>query len=53
MLAKSSLYMGEQLKARVIDTLRPKHKTPKIAPKKKKVKAKDKAKPKAKPKKRK
>ena len=39
--------MGEPLKARVIDELRPKNKTPKIGPKKKKVKAKDKAKAKA------
>ena len=53
MVAKASRYMGEPLKARVIDTLRPKNKTPKIGPKKKKVKAKDKAKAKAKPKKRK
>ena len=53
MVAKASRYMGEPLKARVIDELRPKNKTPKIGPKKKKVKAKDKAKAKAKPKKRK
>jgi ATP-dependent RNA helicase SrmB len=53
MVAKVSRYMGEPLKARVIDELRPKNKTPKIGPKKKKVKAKDKAKAKAKPKKRK
>ena len=48
MVAKVSRYMGEPLKARVIDELRPKNKTPKIGPKKKKVKAKDKAKAKAK-----
>ncbi|GEA05865.1 ATP-dependent RNA helicase SrmB [Alteromonas sp. KUL42] len=36
MVAKASRYMGEPLKARVIDTLRPKNKTPKIGPKKKK-----------------
>ncbi|BCO17999.1 ATP-dependent RNA helicase SrmB [Alteromonas sp. KC3] len=53
MIAKVARYMGEPLKARVIDELRPKNKTPKIGPKKKKVKAKDKAKSKAKPKKRK
>jgi ATP-dependent RNA helicase SrmB len=53
MVAKVARYMGEPLKARVIDELRPKNKTPKIGPKKKKVKAKDKAKSKAKPKKRK
>jgi ATP-dependent RNA helicase SrmB len=53
MVAKAARYMGEPLKARVIDELRPKNKTPKIGPKKKKVKAKDKAKAKAKPKKRK
>lgn len=53
MIAKVTRYMGEPLKARVIDELRPKNKTPKIGPKKKKVKAKDKAKSKAKPKKRK
>ncbi|MFZ8198939.1 ATP-dependent RNA helicase SrmB [Alteromonas portus] len=51
MVAKTARYMGEPLKARVIDELRPKNKTPKIGPKKKKVKAKDKAK--AKPKKKK
>ncbi|GEA01211.1 ATP-dependent RNA helicase SrmB [Alteromonas sp. KUL17] len=51
MVAKIARYMGEPLKARVIDELRPKNKTPKIGPKKKKVKAKDKAKAKAKPKK--
>ena len=50
MEAKRARYMGEPLKARVIDELRPKNKTPKIGPKKKKVKAKDKAKAKAKPK---
>ncbi|MBJ2128063.1 ATP-dependent RNA helicase SrmB [Alteromonas sp. IB21] len=48
MVAKVARYMGEPLKARVIDELRPKNKTPKIGPKKKKVKAKDKAKAKAK-----
>ena len=48
MVAKTARYMGEPLKARVIDELRPKNKTPKIGPKKKKVKAKDKAKAKAK-----
>ena len=53
MVAKAARYMGEPLKARVIEELRPKNKTPKIGPKKKKVKAKDKAKAKAKPKKRK
>ena len=53
MVAKTARYMGEPLKARVIDELRPKNKTPKIGPKKKKVKAKDKAKAKAKPKKKK
>jgi ATP-dependent RNA helicase SrmB len=53
MIAKVARYMGEPLKPRVIDELRPKNKTPKIGPKKKKVKAKDKAKSKAKPKKRK
>ena len=53
MVAKAARYMGEPLKARVIDELRPKNKTPKIGPKKKKVKAKDKAKAKAKPKKKK
>lgn len=53
MVTKVSRYMGEPLKARVIDELRPKNKTPKIGPKKKKVKAKDKAKAKAKPKKKK
>lgn len=53
MIAKVTRYMGEPLKPRVIDELRPKNKTPKIGPKKKKVKAKDKAKSKAKPKKRK
>ncbi|GFD67279.1 ATP-dependent RNA helicase SrmB [Alteromonas sp. KUL156] len=53
MVAKVARYMGEALKARVIDELRPKNKTPKIGPKKKKVKAKDKAKAKAKPKKKK
>ncbi|MED5523044.1 ATP-dependent RNA helicase SrmB [Alteromonas macleodii] len=53
MIAKTARYMGEPLKARVIDELRPKNKTPKIGPKKKKVKAKDKAKAKAKPKKKK
>ena len=53
MVTKASRYMGEPLKARVIDELRPKNKTPKIGPKKKKVKAKDKAKAKAKPKKKK
>ena len=53
MVAKAARYMGEPLKARVIDELRPKNKTPKIGPKKKKVKANDKAKAKAKPKKRK
>ncbi len=53
MVAKTSRYMGEPLKARVIDELRPKNKTPKIGPKKKKVKAKDKAKAKAKSKKKK
>ncbi len=51
MVAKAARYMGEPLKARVINELRPKNKTPKIGPKKKKVKAKDKSK--AKPKKRK
>lgn len=35
MVAKASRYMGEPLKARVIDTLRPKNKTPKIGPKRK------------------
>lgn len=53
MVAKTARYMGEPLKARVIDELRPKNKAPKIGPKKKKVKAKDKAKAKAKPKKKK
>ena len=53
MVAKTARYMGEPLKARVIDELRPKNKTPKIGPKKKKVKAKDKAKAKSKPKKKK
>ncbi len=53
MVAKTARYMGEPLKARVIDELRPKNKTPKIGPKKKKVKAKDKTKAKAKPKKKK
>ena len=53
MVAKTARYMGEPLKARVIDELRPKNKTPKIGPKKKKVKAKDKAKAKGKPKKKK
>ena len=53
MVAKTARYMGEPLKARVIDELRPKNKTPKIGPKKKKAKAKDKAKAKAKPKKKK
>ena len=53
MVAKTARYMGEPLKARVIEELRPKNKTPKIGPKKKKVKAKDKAKAKAKPKKKK
>ncbi|BFT29391.1 ATP-dependent RNA helicase SrmB [Alteromonas sp. D210916BOD_24] len=53
MVAKAARYMGEPLKARVIDELRPKNKAPKIGPKKKKVKAKDKAKSKTKPKKRK
>ena len=53
MVAKTARYMGEPLKARVIDELRPKNKTPKIGPKKKKVKAKDKAKAKAKSKKKK
>ena len=53
MVAKTARYMGEPLKARVIDELRPKNKMPKIGPKKKKVKAKDKAKAKAKPKKKK
>ena len=53
MVTKASRYMGEPLKARVIDELRPKNKTPKIGPKKKKVKAKDKAKAKDKPKKKK
>ena len=53
MIAKTARYMGEPLKARVIDELRPKNKTPKIGPKKKKVKAKDKAKAKAKSKKKK
>ena len=53
MVAKTARYMGEPLKARVIDELRPKNNTPKIGPKKKKVKAKDKAKAKAKPKKKK
>ena len=53
MVAKTARYMGEPLKARVIDELRPKNKTPNIGPKKKKVKAKDKAKAKAKPKKKK
>lgn len=53
MVAKTARYLGEPLKARVIDELRPKNKTPKIGPKKKKVKAKDKAKAKAKPKKKK
>ena len=53
MVAKAARYMGEPLKARVIDELRPKNKAPKIGPKKKKVKAKDKAKAKTKPKKRK
>ncbi len=52
MVAKAARYMGEPLKARVIDELRPKNKAPKIGPKKKKVKAKDKAKAKTKPKKR-
>ena len=51
MVAKAARYMGEPLKARVIDELRPKNKTPKIGPRKKKVK--DKAKAKARPKKRK
>ena len=51
MVAKAARYMGEPLKARVIDELRPKNKTPKIGPRKKKVK--DKAKTKARPKKRK
>ena len=51
MVAKTARYMGVPLKARVIDELRPKNKTPKIGPKKKKVK--DKAKAKARPKKRK
>ena len=51
MVAKTARYMGEPLKARVIDELRPKNKTPKIGPRKKKVK--DKAKTKARPKKRK
>merc|ERR1711964_504202 len=51
MVAKTARYMGEPLKARVIDELRPKNKTPKIGPRKKKVK--DKAKAKARPKKRK
>ncbi|WP_394221795.1 ATP-dependent RNA helicase SrmB [Alteromonas gracilis] len=53
MIAKTARYMGEPLKARVIDELRPKNKTPKIGPKKKKVKAKDKTKAKAKTKKKK
>ena len=53
MVAKTARYMGEPLKARVIDELRPTNKTPKIGPKKKKVKAKDKAKAKATPKKKK
>jgi len=53
MVAKTARYMGEPLKARIIDELRPKNKTPKIGPKKKKVKAKDKTKAKAKPKKKK
>ncbi|AFT94346.1 ATP-dependent RNA helicase SrmB [Alteromonas macleodii str. 'Balearic Sea AD45'] len=53
MVAKTARYMGEPLKARVIEELRPKNKTPKIGPKKKKVKAKDKTKAKAKPKKKK
>ena len=53
MVTKAARYMGEPLKARVIDELRPKNKTPKIGPKKKKVKAKDKTKAKAKPKKKK
>jgi len=53
MVAKTARYMGEPLKARVIEELRPKNKTPKIGPKKKKVKAKDKAKAKSKPKKKK
>lgn len=53
MVSKTARYMGEPLKARVIDELRPKNKTPKIGPKKKKVKAKDKTKAKAKPKKKK
>ncbi|MEE3306013.1 MAG: ATP-dependent RNA helicase SrmB, partial [Pseudomonadota bacterium] len=34
MVAKTARYMGEPLKARVIDELRPKNKTPKIGPKK-------------------
>ena len=51
MVAKAARYMGEPLKARVIDELRPKNKTPRIGPRKKKVK--DKAKAKARPKKRK
>lgn len=35
MVAKIARYMGEPLKARVIDELRPKNKTPKIGPKRK------------------
>ena len=40
MLGKVSRYTGEPLKARVIDSLRPKHKAPKAAAKKKKPKKK-------------
>ncbi|MCU7554848.1 ATP-dependent RNA helicase SrmB [Alteromonas sp. ASW11-19] len=37
MVGKASRYSGEPLKARVIDSLRPKHKAPKKIPKKKKA----------------
>lgn len=48
MIGKVSRYMDEPLKSRVIDSLRPKHKAPKAAPKKKKVKKKGAAKSKKK-----
>ena len=48
MVGKVARYMGEPLKPRVIDGLRPKHKTPKVPAKKTKTKGKKKAAKKAK-----